>query len=269
VRFKLVKTMIMACGLMAVVSAGISAADLSAKEIMSNNCQVGKINDMQNISTITMYNEAGQSRVRKTQGVTKLQKNQIDYFKMIRFVEPADVKGTGILTVEHTGGDDDVWIYLPALKKSRRIVSSEKSNSFMGTEFSYSDMLNPKVEDYQYQLLKTENVAGMDCYVVESDPANQKVLTETGYSKKISWIRKDNFVESKIDYYDKSGALLKTLTTNNIIEVDQANHKWLALKREIINHQTKRKTSMEFNKIKVNTGVSDDFFTLRYLEKEG
>ena len=137
----------------------------------------------------------------------------------------------------------------------------------MGTEFSYSDMLSPKVEDYQYQLLKTESLAGADCYVVESDPANQKILTEQGYSKTISWIRKDNFVESKVDYYDKSGALLKTLTTSNITMVDQANHKWLALKREMQNLQTKRKTIMEFNKIKVNSGVSDDFFTLRYLEK--
>ncbi len=266
-KFKPVKTIFIALGFMAAASVGIGAADLSAKEIMNQNCQVGKINDMQNISTITMYNEGGQSRIRKTQGVTKLQKNQIDYFKMIRFVEPADVKGTGVLTVEHTGGDDDVWIYLPALKKSRRIVSSEKSNSFMGTEFSYSDMLSPKVEDYRYELLKTENFAGADCYVVESDPANQKVLTEQGYSKKISWIRKDNFVESKVDYYDKSGSLLKTLTTSNITMVDQTSHKWLALKREMQNLQTKRKTIMDFNKIKVNSGVSDDFFTLRYLEK--
>jgi uncharacterized protein len=246
----------------------LQAQELTAKEIMQKNFLVSRIGDMSVKNKLTLYNASGQTRLRVTNLISKLQKNNIDYYRMIRFVEPADVKGTGVLTIEHSGGDDDVWVYLPALKKSRRIASSEKSASFMGTEFSYADILSPKVEDFTHKLLKSEKYNNTDCYVIESVPVSKKIEEETGYSKKISWIRKDNFVENKVEYYDKAKSILKTLMTDQITEVDAKNHKWISLKREMANHQTNRKTIMEITDVKVNTGLKEDRFSIKYLERE-
>lgn len=242
--------------------------ELTAKAIMQKNFSVSRVADMTMMSKLTLFNAAGQTRLRVTSGVSKLQKNEIDYSRMIRFIDPADVKGTGVLTIEHSGGDDDVWIYLPALKKSRRIASSEKSSSFMGTEFSYADILSAKVEDYTHTLVRSEQYNGVDCYVVESVAASPKLVEETGYSRKVSWIRKDNFVENKVEYYDKANSFLKTLVTDIITEVDKDHHKWIPLKREMTNHQTNRRTIMEMSEVKVNTGATDDRFTTKYLERQ-
>lgn len=249
-------------------SCSLSAQDLTARDIMQKNFSVSRVADMFMKNKLTLFNASGQTRLRITNGNSKLQKNEIDYFRMIRFVEPADVKGTGVLTIEHSGGDDDVWIYLPALKKSRRIASSEKSSSFMGTEFSYADILSPKVDDYTHKVLRSEQFNGIDCYVVESIPVSAKVEDETGYSKKISWIRKDNFIENKVEYYDKAKNILKTMVTDLITEIDKDHHKWFPLKKEVTNHQTNRKTIMEMSDIKVNTGAKDDQFSTKYLERQ-
>lgn len=246
----------------------IFSQEPSAREIMQKNFVVSRIADMTMKNKLTLYNSSGQTRLRITNGVSKLQKNGIDYSRMIRFVEPPDVKGTGVLTIEHSGGDDDVWVYLPALKKSRRIASSEKSSSFMGTEFSYADILSAKVDDYKHKLLKSEKINDVDCFVVESIPVSEKIEEETGYGKKVSWIGKDNFVENKVVYYDKANSLLKTLVTDQITEVDKANHKWMPLKKEMDNHQTNRRTVMEISDVKVNIGVKDNQFTTKYLERE-
>jgi hypothetical protein len=257
-----------ALGLIMCFWSSAHSQELTAHQIMQKNFDVSRISDATMTNRLTLVNPTGQTRLRVTKGVSKLQKNGINYSRVIRFLEPADVKGTGVLTIEHSGGDDDVWIYLPALKKTRRIASSEKSSSFMGTEFSYADILSPKVEDYTHTLLRSERYNGVDCSVVESIPVSPKVEEETGYGRKVSWIRQDNFVESKVEYFDKANVALKTLTTDNITEVDKEHHKWLALKKDMSNHQTNRRTLMESSEVKVDTGVKDDQFTTKYLERQ-
>jgi outer membrane lipoprotein-sorting protein len=256
-------TCLMTCGWNAV-----AAEELTAKDIMQRNFDVSRISDVTMTNRLTLFNPSGQTRLRITKGASKLQKNGVDYSRMIKFLEPADVRGTGVLTIEHSGGDDDVWVYLPALKKSRRIASSEKSSSFMGTEFSYADILSPKVEDYRHTLLRTETHNGVDCFVIESLPVSAKVEEETGYSRKVSWIRKDNFVENKVEYFDQTNTLLKTLVTENITELDTKRHKWMPLKRDMTNHQTNRRTMMEMQNVRANTGVKEDQFTIKYLERQ-
>ncbi len=119
-------------------------------------------------------------------------------------------RAPAFLQVEHIDGDDDLWIYLPALKKSRRLVANNKKDSFVGSDFSYGDITLPKVDQYRHTLLRSEKVDGFDCYVVESMPANDTVKANSGYSKKVTWVRTDNFLETKVEYYDLAGRLLKT-----------------------------------------------------------
>jgi outer membrane lipoprotein-sorting protein len=246
----------------------VHAAELSAREIMEKNFYATKIKHLHSESTMTLINDKGQQRVRQSRSVSLLQPNGIDSKLMIRFLRPGDIEGTGYLQVQHYDGEDDMWIYLPALKKVRRLVASNKKDSFVGSDFSYGDILLPVVDAYTHTLLRTEVLDGEDCYVIESVPATEQIKKDYGYAKKISWIRKANFMEKKVEYYDVTGRLLKTQTVPEVKEVDPAAHKWWATRREMVNHQTGHRTLIVFEKVDAQAAVSDEFFTTRYLERE-
>lgn len=249
--------------------AGVSfGEDLLPKDIMIKNFFVNRVKDSKSESSMTLINEAGQKRERKSTGVSKLQKNGIDNMRLIKFISPADVKGTSNLMVEHSDGDDDIWIYLPALKKVRRLVSSNKGDSFVGSDFSYADVIGYKVQDFEHKITGSENVDGVDCYVIESVPVSDKVKQDNGLSKRKSWIRKDNFVIIKGEIYDLAGQLYKVFKASDIQLVDNENSKWQPMTIEMTNVQVNHKTIVHFSNYKVNTGVDDGYFSQRNLEKE-
>jgi hypothetical protein len=150
----------------------------------------------------------------------------------------------------------------------RRLVANNKKDSFVGSDFSYGDILLPVVDTYRHRLLKSDVLDGEDCYVIESLPANEEIQKDYGYSKWIAWIRKSNFMEKKAEYYDDSGRLLKTQHIPAVKEVDTKAHKWWAVKREVVNHQTGHRTELTFDALDADKPVSEDVFTTRYLERE-
>ncbi|MGH7259291.1 MAG: outer membrane lipoprotein-sorting protein [Nitrospiraceae bacterium] len=250
------------------MEASAMADEPSARDIMEKNFYVTKIKHMLNDSTMTLINDKGQQRVRKTHSVNLLQLNGIDSKIMIRFLQPGDVEGTGYLQVQHYDGEDDMWIYLPALKKVRRLVANNKRDSFVGTDFSYGDILQPVVDTYKHTIVKSETLDGEDCWVIESVPATEQIKKDYGYGKKTAWIRKSNFMEKKVDYLDTAGRPLKTMVVPEIVEVDSTTHKWWALKREVKNVQTGHSTLLTFENLDTKKPVGEDFFTTRYLERE-
>ena len=249
-------------------SQNVWAAEPDMLQIMQKNFVVSKVPDSVSDATFTLTNKAGQERVRKTFGTTKLQENGIDNMRMTRFLSPPDVKGTVSLLIEHSDKDDDIWIYLPALKKVRRLVANNKKDSFMGTDFTYADVIGYKVSEWSYKLMKEEPVDGQACYVIESLPKSEAVRSSNGYSKRVSWLRKDNLMAVKVDYWDESGQLLKTSTFSDIQLVDQKRGKWQAMRLEASNVQTGHRTVIKFDNFKANQQVKDEFFTTRYMEKE-
>ncbi|MBI5636336.1 MAG: outer membrane lipoprotein-sorting protein [Nitrospinae bacterium] len=244
------------------------AAELSAAEIMKLNFAVSKVADSTTDSTFRLINANGQERVRKTEGKTKLIPGAGDEMRVVRFLAPPDVKGTATLMIEHGAGDDDLWIYLPALKKVRRLVSSNKKDSFVGTDFSYGDVMGHKVEDWTHKILRAETVDGVECHVIESLPARPSVAEDSGYSKRIGWIRKDNMVTIKGEMYDQGGELLKTFKADDVTLVDAAKGKWQAMRLEAHNAQSGHRTIITFENYRANAGVKESVFTTRYLEKE-
>ncbi|HEY4486043.1 MAG TPA: outer membrane lipoprotein-sorting protein [Nitrospiria bacterium] len=247
---------------------GPSDAEMTAREIMEKNFFVTKIKTMTTDSTMILINDKGQTRERKTTTVSKLQKNGVDSNLLVRFLSPADIRGTAFLQIEHSDADDDLWIYLPALKKSRRLVASNKRDSFVGSDFSYGDILLPKVDLYRHAILRSEMIDGQDCYVVESTPRDETVKRNSGYGKRITWVRKDNFLETKVEYTDPAGRPLKTQLASGHKLVEPENGRWVATRREMINHQTDHKTIFTFDRIEVGKTVPDDFFTTRTIERE-
>ncbi len=249
-------------------AAPAGAEELSAAEIMKRNFVVSKVADAEMTSTFRLINATGQERVRKTEGKSKLIPGTTDDMQMVRFLAPPDVKGTATLMIEHSAGDDDLWIYLPALKKVRRLVSSNKKDSFVGTDFSYGDVMGHKVEDWAHKILRAETVDGAECYVVESLPAKPSVAEDSGYSKRIGWIRKDNMAIIKGEMYDQGGELLKTFKAADVTLVDAAKGKWQAMRLEMHNVQSGHATIITFENYRANVGVKEAVFTTRFLEKE-
>jgi uncharacterized protein len=246
----------------------VRAAGPDAREIMEKNFFVTKVSALQLESTMLLVNEKGQQRERRSTGLIKLQPNGVDSKLVVRFSTPADIKGTSFLQVEHIDGDDDLWIYLPALKKSRRLVANNKKDSFVGSDFSYGDISLPKVDLYRHTLVRNEKVDGFDCYVVESVPANETVRANSGYSKKLTWVRVDNFVETKVEYYDLAGRLWKTQKVSRHELVEPQKARWFALQREMTNHQNGHRTVISMAKVTPGIAIPDETFTTRSIERD-
>jgi outer membrane lipoprotein-sorting protein len=177
------------------------------------------------------------------------------------FKEPASVKNTRFLMKENDGRNDDQWIYLPALKKVKRIASGEKDNAFMGSDFSYGDMESRDADEDNHSLLREESLNGESVWVVESIPLPGH---EIGYSRVISWVSKDSHMPLKVEFYnDKSDALEKTMINEDIRMVDG---QWTIYKVTMTDASSGHKTVMSINKVRYNIPVKPGYFTTNYLQ---
>ncbi len=242
--------------------------DLSAQEIMRRNYFVSRVRDSKADATMALINEAGQERVRRLFSLTRLKEDGVSQMRVARFLFPPDVRGTATLMIENAGRDDDMWVYLPALGKVRRLVSKNKGASYLGTDFTYGDIIGHKVEDYTHRLVGSETIDGVECFVVESLPASDRVRREGGYGKRVSWIRKDNFVSPKLEGYDTQGKLFKRLLATDIRLVDAALGRWQPMRMEMINLETHHRTVLSYDDFHANVGVQPRVFTTGYLETE-
>lgn len=177
------------------------------------------------------------------------------------FDNPRDVKGTAMLTFSHKIGDDDQWLYLPALKRVKRISSSNKSASFMGSEFAYEDIGSQEPEKYFSKWLRDEIYEGEDCFVIEQRPSYKR----SGYTKQIVWLDKSEYRAQKVDYYDRKNLLFKTLTFHKYNKyIDKL---WRPGEMHMINHQTGKSTKLYWNNYKFKTGLTDRDFNKNSLKK--
>jgi len=192
----------------------------------------------------------------------------VDEYKTMFFKSPSDVKNTAFLNYDYDNPakDDDQWLYLPALKKVKRIPSTDKSSSFMGSDFSYFDMTDRDLENYDFKLLKETKVRGHDAWMIESTPRNQKVIDESGYQKSIAIVRKDNYVVVRAINFLTNGKK-KYLDLKKIHEEKGI---WLVDEMTMTTKKgkaTTHKTLLTFSNIQLNAPIKDDVFTTRRLEK--
>jgi len=192
--------------------------------------------------------------------------NENDDNVLVRFLEPADVKGVGLLTLEHESSEDDQWLYLPALKKERRITASDQSDNFMGTDFTYEDMKSEKLNDHTYALLRGETLDGVECYVIEAIPSTEKQKKESGYSKRELWIDKKTLLRVQVKYYDKKGEHFKIERRSNIEQVLPGLFRPNYI--EMKNLRIQNTTQLTFRKRQLNTELSDSLFTVRSLKMD-
>ncbi len=179
---------------------------------------------------------------------------------MIVFHRPASVKNTRFLSIGHINKVPEQWIYLPALKKTRRITTSDADQSFFGTDFTYSDMGTANIDKSSFLFLREETLDGIQCWVVESVPNNP---AGSDYSKKISWISKEMIIPIYIEMFDRQGKIIKKLTTENIEKIQGY---WTPLVTRMENVQIDHTTILTMDKIVYNENFPDSIFTSRFLQ---
>lgn len=244
----------------------LSAQAQTAIEIMERSSAATKVKDSSMISTMRLIAANGQERVRKTRGFTRLVDVGQENMRLVIFEAPADVKGTKTLMIENANKDDDMWIYLPALKKVRRLVSGNKRDSFVGTDFSYGDVIGHKVHDWNYKLVGDEEFEGEACFKIESTPKSAEVQSSSGYKKRVVWINKKNFMILRADMEDVNGTPFKKYLGTKTELVDKKANKWQSMRMQMDNLQTGHKTIIDFTNFKTGAGLPKDKFTARSLE---
>lgn len=177
------------------------------------------------------------------------------------FDRPKDIKGTAMLTFTHKKGPDDQWLYLPALKRVKRISSSNKSGSFMGSEFAYEDLSSQEVEKYTYKYIRDDEYEAQKSFVLERYPVDK----HSGYTKQVAWIDQAEYRVLKIEFYDRKKTLLKTLTFGEYHQfVDKY---WRPGKLYMQNHQTGKSTTLLFSNFKFRTSLTEKDFNKNSLKR--
>lgn len=180
---------------------------------------------------------------------------------LIIFDRPADVAGTAFLSYTHATKPDDQWLYLPALKRVKRIASANKSGPFMGSEFAFEDLSSQEVEKYSYRWLRDESLDGRDCFVVERIPEYE----HSGYTRQVTWIDKEHYRPQKVEYYDRKDAHLKTLTMHEYEEY--LGRYWRAHRMEMVNHLNGKSTTLTWSDYEFRNGFTDRDFDRNTLKR--
>ena len=234
---------------------GISAYDVALK----TDAALSGFHDAQSEMKMTLINANGQERVR-TMKMKVLEGEEGDK-SLMEFLSPADVKGTKFLNYEHFDRDDDQWLYLPALKRVKRIASKNKSGSFMGSEFSYEDLSSFNVDKYTYEGdAKTVELEGKSLLETVRVPKDKN----SGYTKQVSWIDPETYLIARVDYYDRKKALLKTAVFSDYRNIDGV---WRIGKITMSNHQNDKKTILVWENEKIKTGLGERDFNKRVLRR--
>jgi hypothetical protein len=247
------------------VAAG-AGEDLTAQEIMrrvdARDDGDRSIRDMEMI----LIDKNDNRRVRRIRSFSRDVGE--DVHSILFFLEPADVKDTGFLTYDYDAEkDDDQWLYLPALRKTKRIASSDKSGSFMGSDFSYADLTTREVENYDWTLMKETEVRGNPAWQIQGIPRTQDEIDETGYLKSIVFVRKDNYVVVRAVNWLEKGSRLKYMDVKKLERIDGI---WVATEIHMTTkraRETLHKTILSMDNVRFGQDLEADFFSVRQLEK--
>ncbi len=255
-------------GLLSVlINPALGKDDPKARKIMEQVEDRDDGNNQESDMIMVLIDKKGQERVRKIHSFTKDLGE--DTHRIMFFLHPPDVKDTGFLTYDYDeqDKDDDQWLYLPALRKTKRIASDDKSSSFMGSDLNYADMTSRDLEDYDFKLLKEQEDRGHKVWLIESLPRRPEVIDETGYEKSIIFVRQDNFYVVKAVHWVRDGGYLKYF---DVKKLEQINGIWVGTETHVTKKKGKKtvhKTVLKTENVVFKDEMSKDVFTVRRLEK--
>lgn len=215
--------------------------------------------DMQARISMVLFNPQGKQRRRDLTMLRKDFGTSGDQRYFIFFHAPTDVKGMTFMVWKYPAKEDDRWIFIPAVNLVRRIAANDKRSSFVGSDFTYEDLSGRDVEDEAHELLRSEDLEGRPCFVLESRPK-----TTAGYVRRVSWIDQERWVPLKEEYFDARDQQVRVFTANEVAEI--GGH-WTVTKRTMRNLQTDHYSTVVFEEIAYDVGLEENLFTERYLRQ--
>jgi len=237
-----------------------AAKDRGLEIAIAAQAQDDGFGDSESAMTMTLINRSGKKSVRRMRSRVLEVPGDGDKSLSI-FDEPADVKGTASLTYSHATDADEQWLFLPALKRVKRISSKNKSGPFMGSEFAFEDISSQEVDKYTYTYLGDETVNGVNAHKVEAVPTYK----HSGYTRLINYIDVERLVPLKVEYFDRKNSALKTLTVSDYEQ--HLGKFWRAGKMEMQNHQTGKSTILSWADYKFQSGLTDKDFSSNSLKR--
>ena len=212
--------------------------------------------DISSDMNMEITNKKGRKRTLKVKSISKDNSEK----QILWFLSPADDKGIAYLKIEHKNKDDEIRLWLPAFKKIRRISAKKKADSFMGSDLSYEDMTSRQIEDYNFTIIKEDNINNQDCYVMKSEP---KKGIKSEYSKHLTWVTKDKYLPVKEESYDNENKLLKAKSFKYV----NLNSFDLVSEIFVENMQKKTNTLLKLSNLRVNTNVKDNLFQEKNMKR--
>lgn len=252
--------------LISLVPVSSAWADDDARALMQRSFDTTLYASARMDATFVLIGADGQARERKAQGYSRLNEDGVNSARLTRFTAPANIAGTAILSIENSDREDDVWVYLPALRKVRRLAAANKRDSFAGTDFSHGDVIGYKVAAWTHHLLRQEALEGIDCAVIESLPGSDEVKLSSGYSRRLSWVRLDNGVTVQGELYDEHNELHKRYFARDLKEVDVATHHWQPMELEMKNVQSGHTSVIRYQRFEVGIELAAKTFSSRALD---
>jgi hypothetical protein len=254
--------------LTAAVIAAALAAPAGAQtglEIMKEQARRHQAKTEETRSKLTLVDPNGRQKERELIAISKSGEDGLSKI-ILKFLAPADIRNTGLLTWEQAGDkDDDQWLYLPATRTPKRIASSSKKGSFMGTDLAFEDLRPENLESHTYTVLREEDVGGQRCWVIEAVPSTDKEKVESGYAKRIFWIRKDLHLTVQTEFYNRSDKLIKRAAFSDFANV--GGEVWRAKTARVETLDSKTATVLTTTEQKVNQEVDDNLLTQQGLAR--
>lgn len=254
------------CSLLALTASFAAAAPaapakkaLTAREIMDKTEELHKCKSEIEFQSMLLVDKGGNQEKRSVRRYNWDQSDKETKY-LIVFLEPKDVKGTTLLTWQHTGATDDQWLHLPAAgKKLQRIAKGSKKGAFMGTDFTYEDLSAEDTDDYDYAILKEEDVEGQKCWVIESKPKTEEAKKESGYGRRVVSVRQDIYFPVKIEFYNQRDKHVKTQYFQEIEKVSGTIYR--AKKALMDNLKDEHKTYVLVTQREINGKIDQSLFT--------
>ena len=245
---------------------GSISGQTTGRLIMKKVDQIKPPRDSQSQIKMTLISTRGGKKRTRSRVLTSIEKlyedGRFHSKSLLLFSQPKEVKGTAFLNWDRIGGEvDDQWLYLPALKKVRRIRATDKSRSFQGSDFSYEDLSGRELDSDNYELIGEDSFNGTQCYKINAIPLEK----DTQYSSRIIWIDKKNFLMKKIEFFDKKNNLFKIL---DIPDHVKNGDYWTAIKMTMFNVKKSHSTELEILKVDYDQGLKDNIFSESYLKRQ-
>ena len=241
--------------------------DLTAKRIMEISQEKVEADDQQSLADFKIVSKRGKVIDRKLETFAK-QVSDDEERRFLRFLEPGDIKGTILLTYDREAKDkdDDMWLFLPALGKARRISASEKSDRFVGSDLTFEDMESIDTENLDFTILRSEEYGGLDCWVIEGVPGNEKTKRQSGYSKRNFWVDKEYFLVRQIHFFSKRKERHIKVSRFDDMRKIEGSEQYRLYRSETEDLVKGSKTIMTSTSIEINKGIEDKIFSKRMLK---